>query len=115
MQHCNLLRTPVSTQPANLGVPWLPAGMDASRRGSHWQVRQGFAKLGLMVSVIRQEVTDCHIDEAPMRNLKLDRIDHLLLEALQQDARLTTAELAERVNLSPSPAPAAYAGLSRRA
>lgn len=38
-----------------------------------------------------------------MRNLKLDRIDRLLLEALQQDARLTTAELAERVNLSPSP------------
>ncbi|WP_043512224.1 Lrp/AsnC family transcriptional regulator [Halomonas sp. BC04] len=38
-----------------------------------------------------------------MRTLKLDRIDRLLLEALQQDARLTTAELAERVNLSPSP------------
>lgn len=38
-----------------------------------------------------------------MRILKLDRIDRMLLEALQQDARLTTAELAERVNLSPSP------------
>ncbi|MCE8025149.1 MULTISPECIES: Lrp/AsnC family transcriptional regulator [Halomonadaceae] len=38
-----------------------------------------------------------------MRNLKLDRIDRMLLEALQQDARLTTAELAELVNLSPSP------------
>ncbi|MCE8013734.1 Lrp/AsnC family transcriptional regulator [Billgrantia desiderata] len=38
-----------------------------------------------------------------MRNLKIDRIDRMLLEALQQDARLTTAELAELVNLSPSP------------
>lgn len=38
-----------------------------------------------------------------MRNLKLDRIDRMLLEALQQDARLTTAELAELVSLSPSP------------
>ncbi|MCE8001251.1 Lrp/AsnC family transcriptional regulator [Billgrantia ethanolica] len=38
-----------------------------------------------------------------MRNLKIDRIDRMLLEALQQDARLTTAELAEFVNLSPSP------------
>lgn len=38
-----------------------------------------------------------------MRNFKLDRIDRMLLEALQQDARLTTAELAELVNLSPSP------------
>ncbi|MBW6391743.1 MULTISPECIES: Lrp/AsnC family transcriptional regulator [Halomonadaceae] len=38
-----------------------------------------------------------------MRNLKFDRIDRMLLEALQQDARLTTAELAELVSLSPSP------------
>lgn len=38
-----------------------------------------------------------------MRNPKLDRIDRMLLEALQQDARLTTAELAELVSLSPSP------------
>ncbi|MCE8014492.1 Lrp/AsnC family transcriptional regulator [Halomonas sp. MCCC 1A17488] len=38
-----------------------------------------------------------------MRNLKLDRIDRMLLEALQQDARLTTAEMAELVSLSPSP------------
>ncbi|PMR75345.1 Lrp/AsnC family transcriptional regulator [Billgrantia endophytica] len=38
-----------------------------------------------------------------MRPMKLDRIDHKLLEALQLDARLTTAELAERVSLSPSP------------
>ena len=38
-----------------------------------------------------------------MRNLKLDRIDRVLLDALQQDARLTTAELAEQVSLSPSP------------
>jgi len=38
-----------------------------------------------------------------MRNLKIDRIDRMLLDALQQNARLTTAELAELVNLSPSP------------
>jgi DNA-binding Lrp family transcriptional regulator len=33
----------------------------------------------------------------------LDRIDRELLRALQANARLTVAELAERVNLSPSP------------
>jgi len=33
----------------------------------------------------------------------LDRIDRRLLEALQADARLTTAELAQQVALSPSP------------
>ena len=33
----------------------------------------------------------------------LDRIDLRLLAELQQDARLTVAELAERVSLSPSP------------
>lgn len=33
----------------------------------------------------------------------LDRIDRQLLDALQRDARLTTAELAERVSLTPSP------------
>jgi len=35
--------------------------------------------------------------------MDLDRIDRQLLQALQQDARLTIAELAERVALSPSP------------
>lgn len=34
---------------------------------------------------------------------QLDRIDCQLLAALQQNARLTVAELAERVSLSPSP------------
>ncbi|GAA3550086.1 Lrp/AsnC family transcriptional regulator [Zobellella aerophila] len=38
-----------------------------------------------------------------MPTVKLDRIDRQLLDALQQDARLTTAELSERVSLSPSP------------
>lgn len=33
----------------------------------------------------------------------LDRTDRQLLDALQRDARLTTAELAERVSLTPSP------------
>jgi DNA-binding Lrp family transcriptional regulator len=35
--------------------------------------------------------------------MELDRIDRLILEALQQDARLTVAELAGRVALSASP------------
>lgn len=35
--------------------------------------------------------------------MELDRIDRQLLQALQRDARLTVAELAERVALSPSP------------
>lgn len=35
--------------------------------------------------------------------VSLDRIDRQLLMALQEDARLTTAQLAERVGLSPSP------------
>lgn len=38
-----------------------------------------------------------------MQPEKLDRIDRRLLDCLQQDARLTTAQLAERVGLSPSP------------
>jgi DNA-binding Lrp family transcriptional regulator len=39
-------------------------------------------------------------DEAPR---ELDRIDRQILRELQADARLTMAELAERVSLSPSP------------
>ncbi|WP_340162877.1 winged helix-turn-helix transcriptional regulator [Billgrantia tianxiuensis] len=50
-----------------------------------------------------KEPLNATLTRHPMRNLKLDRIDRMLLEALQQDARLTTAELAELVNLSPSP------------
>lgn len=38
-----------------------------------------------------------------MPNLKLDEIDRKILGALQADAKLTTAEIAERVGLSPSP------------
>ncbi|XKE46556.1 Lrp/AsnC family transcriptional regulator [Halomonas organivorans] len=38
-----------------------------------------------------------------MSDTRLDRIDRRLLDALQRDARLTTAQLAERVGLSPSP------------
>lgn len=34
---------------------------------------------------------------------KLDRIDILILRELQKDAKLTTKELAAKVNLSPSP------------
>lgn len=34
---------------------------------------------------------------------KLDKFDLGILEALQQDARATNVEIAERVNLSPSP------------
>jgi DNA-binding Lrp family transcriptional regulator len=39
----------------------------------------------------------------PVSKVKLDRADRLILEALQQDARLSSAELAERVSLTTSP------------
>ncbi|MEL6361074.1 MAG: Lrp/AsnC family transcriptional regulator [Pseudomonadota bacterium] len=35
--------------------------------------------------------------------MKLDQIDHKILEHLQENARITNAELAERVGLSPTP------------
>lgn len=34
---------------------------------------------------------------------KMDEIDHRILRELQRNGRLSNAELAERVNLSPSP------------
>ncbi|GAB4351336.1 MAG: Lrp/AsnC family transcriptional regulator [Gammaproteobacteria bacterium] len=37
-----------------------------------------------------------------MKNLTLDRIDREILNRLQANGRMTNAELAERVNLSPS-------------
>ncbi len=42
--------------------------------------------------------------KAPRKDaLRLDEIDRKILRALQQDARLTTAQLAERVGLSTTP------------
>jgi DNA-binding Lrp family transcriptional regulator len=38
-----------------------------------------------------------------IQNLELDRTDRRILQLLQQDARLTNQDIAERVNLSPSP------------
>jgi Lrp/AsnC family leucine-responsive transcriptional regulator len=38
-----------------------------------------------------------------MQNTTLDSIDQRILEALQQDARLSSQDLAEQVNLTPSP------------
>src|SRR5262245_12088507 len=38
-----------------------------------------------------------------MPNLKLDAIDRRILAAPQRDARITNAQLAEEVGLSPSP------------
>jgi Lrp/AsnC family transcriptional regulator, leucine-responsive regulatory protein len=38
-----------------------------------------------------------------MPNAQLDRIDYRILQHLQNDARISNAELAERVGLSPSP------------
>lgn len=35
--------------------------------------------------------------------MHLDRIDHAILEALQEDGRMSNADLAARVGLSPSP------------
>ncbi|WP_312016628.1 winged helix-turn-helix transcriptional regulator [Bradyrhizobium sp. BR 10261] len=42
--------------------------------------------------------------KAPRKDaLRLDEIDRKILRALQQDARLTTAQLAERIGLSTTP------------
>ncbi len=38
-----------------------------------------------------------------MPDLKLDRIDHKILDSLQNDARITNVELAKKAGLSPSP------------
>lgn len=38
-----------------------------------------------------------------IQNMELDRTDRRILQLLQQDARLTNQDIAERVNLSPSP------------
>lgn len=38
-----------------------------------------------------------------MANRRLDDIDHHILDVLQQEGRITNAELAARVNLSPAP------------
>jgi Lrp/AsnC family transcriptional regulator, leucine-responsive regulatory protein len=48
-----------------------------------------------------------------MGDLALDRIDIKILNELQQDAGLTNVELAERVNLSPSPCLARVKNLER--
>ena len=36
-------------------------------------------------------------------SIELDRYDHLILEALQKDGRISNQELADSINLSPSP------------
>lgn len=42
--------------------------------------------------------------KAPRKDaLRLDEIDRKILRALQQDARLTTAQLADRIGLSTTP------------
>ena len=38
-----------------------------------------------------------------MTRVSLDKIDRTILEVIQEEARITNAELAERVGLSPSP------------
>ena len=38
-----------------------------------------------------------------MNKVELDKIDRKILEVLQNNGRLTNLEVAERVNLSPSP------------
>lgn len=49
-----------------------------------------------------------------MPSVELDRIDLRILELLQQDARLTNVELAQRVNLSPSPCLARVRALEQK-
>lgn len=45
----------------------------------------------------------CQYDISPYRYIAVDKIDRLIIRELQLNARLSNQELAERINLSPSP------------
>ncbi|MFT5505245.1 MAG: Lrp/AsnC family leucine-responsive transcriptional regulator [Gammaproteobacteria bacterium] len=49
-----------------------------------------------------------------MPRLKLDSLDRSILEALQQNARLSNVELADKVGLSPSPCLARVKNLTKK-
>lgn len=49
------------------------------------------------------------------RTRELDKIDRKILRILQQEGRISFTELGERVGLSTTPAPSAYAGWSAMA
>lgn len=46
----------------------------------------------------------CNMGGLPETAMRLDRIDHAILDHLQQEGRATSAELAQVAGLSPSPA-----------
>ena len=46
----------------------------------------------------------CNMEGLSVQIMRLDRIDHAILDHLQRDARATSAELGEVAGLSPSPA-----------
>ena len=53
---------------------------------------------------LRKKIADKHIAEQQnVSKVELDKIDRKILEVLQTNGRLTNLEVAERVNLSPSP------------
>ena len=47
--------------------------------------------------------SSCQHNVSPNRYIAVDKIDRLIIRELQLNARLTNQELAERINLSPSP------------
>jgi Lrp/AsnC family leucine-responsive transcriptional regulator len=49
-------------------------------------------------------MTQCNMAGLPGISMRLDRIDHAILDHLQRDGRATSAELAAVAGLSPSPA-----------
>jgi len=53
---------------------------------------------------LRKKIADKHIaEQQTVSKVELDKIDRKILEVLQTNGRLTNLEVAERVNLSPSP------------
>lgn len=61
--------------------------------------------LAYSTAILAYHTTICDIlaiNSNSMAHMKLDTIDRKILKALQSDGRLTNAELAEHINLSPS-------------
>ena len=76
------------------------AGGDADRDG----VARGDRLHGAdMIARAAGAVPRCGAARPFWQDLRVDRIDHAIIDELTANARLSNVELAERVNLSPSP------------
>jgi DNA-binding Lrp family transcriptional regulator len=60
-------------------------------------------KFGVFCESLRHEHFKESLEGETFMSIKLDRMDLKIIEALQEDARLSSAELAERVALTASP------------